>query len=925
MQVRPSTLTGVEPERLTTPEIRYAAALHDGELQQHLLKADTADARKILDTLQQDWGMRYYAGLGGTSGRGYFGADFTERGVTWPVALAENVFSTFVLSEHGWWGGALVIATYLAFILFLLGAASFGCYQRAYIPRALLLAGLAAFLAVPTLYMAAANASLLPLTGQNIPGLGLLSPADVALIAFIGALAVTALPREDTSRAGQSLAMESRVRRIRRALTFTGLSCAAFGVWLVVAIWGPTHTAPSDFRLRRFTGAIEQMVAGRAIVVRDSLEIAPAARAQAAFRESSFLRNMLAVSNAVDRDAPTGTRCFQRDALLRATSDGQVDIMSSFCGLAAGTAGRFAWRGQLSSGSRIREMVLTDGRSTVVLTASKSAPAQVQLGPGCSPAHPVRARSVRLGCEHTIANISFGTSAYMLEPRDSVRVNSEMLHASRLLQPGDLIEANGVTALVGDVPPGAVTYARWENGAFRRYREPGTAPWLQQIDVQLARRLNDRGSYERDAKLTLDPELHAALNEHLPAACGAVAGATACSVLFADPRSGQILAFGEWERVPRVVGPHRPVDRNLRNHPSASTIKPIMAAAALSAYPRLSKLEVDHSAEEYTTIANTPIGMPIRAHRQYPNTRVPFIGFLGASDNLYATTLGFLASGRRGSAGLPELRGTGDESRLLLSGQPLSGRPVFPGERSLGLDRSPFAEALEQLYGVEARATEKTLAFDTRFWQRAVDADVLPRSPELERIAPDAVVLNLDRVRDARELASFLIGGASNRWNNVALVQAFSRIYTMSDVELYLLESVGSEMLGTAPVQSEELKKVNPEMRDALSAVVNQPWGTARSLSAEFPKDRVDWLAKTGTLAEQGWTGSLILFAGSAVKNVVGVCPTSGVITIELQDGANPDGRATAVFRQTLAPLLRAHRGWGTTACGALDASTDGN
>jgi hypothetical protein len=333
MQVQPSTLTDDEPVRLTTPEVRYAAALHDESLQQHLAKADTADARKILDTLQQDWGMRYYAGLGETAGRGYFGADFTGRGVTWPVALSENVFSAFVLSEHGWLGGTLVLATYLLLILLLLGSAATGCAQRSYIPRALLLAGLAAFLAVPTLYMAAANASLLPLTGQNIPGLGLLSPADVGFIALISALAVTALPRADTSKTGQSLAVESRVRRIRRALTASAVAFTGLAAWLVVALWQPTHQQAGDFRLQRFTSTVEQLAAGRAITATDTLAIAPSAERQAPFKSSSFLRQMVTVSNAVERGSAVGDRCFQRDALLRAAGDGQVDITSGFCGL----------------------------------------------------------------------------------------------------------------------------------------------------------------------------------------------------------------------------------------------------------------------------------------------------------------------------------------------------------------------------------------------------------------------------------------------------------------------------------------------------------------------------------------------------------------------------------------------------------------
>src|SRR6185369_5818693 len=146
-------------------------------------------------------------------------------------------------------------------------------------------------------------------------------PADVTLIALIGALAVTALPRDSAGRAGQSLAVETRVRRIRRALSTTGLVSIGFAAWLLFALWKPTHEAAGDFRLLRFTSTVEQMVAGHAIVAGDTLAIAPSARSQPAFRSSSFLHQMIAVSNAVDRGARTGDRCFQRDALLRVDSD----------------------------------------------------------------------------------------------------------------------------------------------------------------------------------------------------------------------------------------------------------------------------------------------------------------------------------------------------------------------------------------------------------------------------------------------------------------------------------------------------------------------------------------------------------------------------------------------------------------------------
>lgn len=916
MQVWPQTLRQERPTALTTPETRYAAALFPDDLQRHLVAADVPTAREILNTLQQDWGMRHYAALGGTPGRGYFGADFIDRGVTTPVALAENAFATFVLSEHGWLGGTAVLLIYLALVAALLGAALVSCDQTTAVPRALLLSGIAAFWAVPTLYMIAANASLLPLTGQNVPWLGLLSPADAALGVLLGALGIHALPEQTHGLPGRALPLEARLRRVRRAISVTLGIFLALGAVVAAAMWKPLHESPDEFRLDTFIARVEELVRSRAILAGDSIAVSEAARDLAVFQSQSFLSRTIRVSNAIARGErdPVGY-CYAQDALLRVTSGGDLSVMRAFCGLGMGTGSRYAWRGSLRTESAGEDMVLTDGRNTIVFEPDATRDAVIGSGASCDSGM-TRARSARIGCDHAVALVRFGSSSLTFEALDSVTpvLNAKASSGVTLLQPGDRITSpDGSEFMVLRVPRGALSYARWENGAWRRVATPASGPWLQQVDAQISRALGTRDNIARDAILTLDPRLHEEIQARIRRACAGIEGATSCSTLLADPHTGAILAFAEWRARPLPPNRFRAVDANLRNHPPASAIKPIVAAAAIRAYPRLQGLEVDHGAVAYRTVANVNVGDSLRAARRYPGRRVPWAGFLGGSDNLYAASLGFLAAARPASGGLPQMRGSSNESGLTIEGTPLLGRPVFPTERGMGLGRSPLAHALDELYGVATSGQPRP--YDESFWKAAVDAGVMRQNADLQRISPDAVSVGLDQVDRPRTLVSFMIGGASNRWNNVALVQAFSRLFTGADVSLFLLASVGDIQLAGAPAASAALQAVRPHIRTGLRPVTNEPWGTAYSLRDAFSPTRVQWIGKTGTLAEREWTGSVFLWAGEPAAGRSDVCPAAGIVLVELERGVVPDGKATAIFRNTIAPLLQSHRGWGNTRC----------
>jgi cell division protein FtsW (lipid II flippase) len=118
------------------------------------------------------------------------------RGVAETVSYAENTFSVFVLAEHGAAGGALVLTLYLlltgAVAIFVLGRPADTPSSRA--SRSLfLVAGL--IVAVPTLYVALSNLGLVPITGQNMPFLGLNAWSDVAICAGVVGILLTGAMR----------------------------------------------------------------------------------------------------------------------------------------------------------------------------------------------------------------------------------------------------------------------------------------------------------------------------------------------------------------------------------------------------------------------------------------------------------------------------------------------------------------------------------------------------------------------------------------------------------------------------------------------------------------------------------------------------------------------------------------------------------
>lgn len=191
-----SELLGVRMPLFATPMDRAAArsvATRDPELAERLLVAAGPGAARdlLIPSIEQIWGTRAYA-RSGALGEGLGQAVIGGRGVAETVSYAENTFAVFVLGEHGALGGVLVLTLYLLLtvavgVLVLQRPGGTQSYQAS---RALFLIA-ALIIVFPAAYVALSNVGAVPITGQNMPFLGLNAWSDVAICAGVIGMLIT--------------------------------------------------------------------------------------------------------------------------------------------------------------------------------------------------------------------------------------------------------------------------------------------------------------------------------------------------------------------------------------------------------------------------------------------------------------------------------------------------------------------------------------------------------------------------------------------------------------------------------------------------------------------------------------------------------------------------------------------------------------
>ncbi len=170
--------------------VRGLAAFHPDLLERVLARAGPSPAREeIVPALEQVWGGRAYS-ASGLAGHGLAGPTVIGRGVPAAVSDAENAFSVYLIAEHGFLGGLAVLAAYIVMAIVPL-AVLWSIYRAP--PHAnrpddtavAVLVGGILLITVPAVYVAASNLAMVPLTGQNMPFLGLNAWSDVTFVGGI--------------------------------------------------------------------------------------------------------------------------------------------------------------------------------------------------------------------------------------------------------------------------------------------------------------------------------------------------------------------------------------------------------------------------------------------------------------------------------------------------------------------------------------------------------------------------------------------------------------------------------------------------------------------------------------------------------------------------------------------------------------------
>jgi len=942
LRVPPAELAE-RPLTLSTPQVRFAAVRHPRALERQMLVTKSSAAREIVSTLQQDWGMRAYAASGGTWGNGLYGTAYTRRAISEDVALTDNAFAVFVLSEHGFAGGAALLSVYLALALLLLASATIAGRAVNEVPRGILLGGLAMYVAVPALYMAAANVSLLPLTGQNLPLLGLRSGADVAFASWTLALAVIALPRATGAARGVTERAEINSHAMRRLSIILGAAAAMvvlIGAIVLRSLYRATHREVAPFQLATFADGLRAAI-DRADIVStgDSIVAGPAARGKFGYRDGDFVQATLERANAFAANrAEYRSHCVERAPWLSGDASG-VQVSAAACKVDPPVGNGVPWTGRLMAGatlassdtaarsSRVElesDVVIAGGPSAVVLTAEASDVVRVScrdttiaFGVGadvdCMGDARIRARGTGTGA--VIDVIATGAG---------VTKNGNPVSSGERLRYGDIIAIDSSATWVVDATPrGSLAYSRERNGQAVRAIMPRTPALVARLDSLLADGLRLRSrEAASDVALTVDRTAIDAVQRGLDRRCAEAAsgGVRQCSAMLVDAETGDILAFADWAKPDVRISKFAALDQNFRNHRSASTIKPFIAAAVLNEYPSLKSLAVEHPGERFASAAGWPLGFttPMKSELHgCAHVPVTWDCFIPNSNNLYAVTLGFLGAAERGSNGMPALGGIAEGPWYALNGVRMAQRPRFDvkqGRRMIA--SSPLARQLETLF--DARIGRQSGEFDESLWRPLEAKRMLRTNPQWQLVSPDVPSLPLDapQFSDLRYLAGFMIGENENNWSNAALVRSLARIMNARGTELRLIQRVGDTVLAPAEKPGVHFTTGRDDVLAGMRGVVRGSGTAARTTGAMFNAPGFDFFGKTGTLESQRFEPlSLFLFGGREAKAKPRACPIVGIVYVESDRGAAERLTGVSVFADVVAPVLRERYGWGDKPC----------
>jgi hypothetical protein len=865
-----------------------------------LARSDDADTNidRFLSNIQQHWQMLLYAARGAREPSGFGRAPLTHKAMTYATSMADCVYSVYLLSEHGTAAGCLLVLVYIMLCLALM-------YGSWYLPsssehRALPLLAVGAFFVCNALYMASANISLLPFTGQNIPLLSLYSTTDLVQNWLLLALCVWLLTNGVSVSTSTILKGRPAVRELGKAFL------------ALVLLWGAVFTyslraMAESPRYDKYTKGFDL----RSDVLDEiKLNVDPQRNNKWALVGETMTPQPFAYVSEIEQryaqqfNEREGIKKYSRDDGLYyiqrlSNSQRALRVNDRYFRMESPFAPRRElWRGLiLSRDDQTESLVGVLGRPLQVTLSDEGQTQALSINKqGATP----DTRSTLLeGCGRDLVQVELKRQGGRLLIGHKkgdwvVYVNGNTIQEDRELNPHDIVVVERGSACRYSMmylgpQPAPLAYVKWQNGEDQRIvLEPTVASLVYAIGSAADRTVQNGQAVTDRLTLTLDMPLQHDLQQAVADYAGGdphyrandpfMTDSLAVSVL--DAYSGEALALPSWPLVdpgaPKYakanVTPARAANlitnRNLVNHAIGSTIKPLMfSTMASQLWPEdLAQLSVHNRPDRpgpghvHTRVGGIPVDDWDCGSAQSPISAKQFIY---NSLNFYEATIGTI--------GLlfdkADLFGRALEKR---SGE---GDVVYKGqEYSLDLKRAPVALSSAQTGSRPSTDMDKTLLFqglpqlfDVQVTNRAVpvsnetcrhfipslcgSVEALQSNEYADNAMPQPVVFapNSFQYFDINTLR-FFIGADQCLWNNVTMAEAAARLVTGRRIAARLERGAGDLAAADelpAPLNDARWRYEN--LIDPLERTGQV--GTARFIGITAPPN-FKILYKTGTIDE---------------------------------------------------------------------------
>ncbi len=809
------------------------------------LEAETS--RTAQNTLEQVMQMRFYATAGDNwlSGLGY-GAGEVGRGLR-QTSLNDNVFSVFVVSEMGTAVGAalgLIYALLLGVVLHRVLRSKKEKHTlhtgRPSLAQAAMLFGLCLSVVFIASYMIAANTGMAPLTGKNLPFLGLNSKSDLIQHLLVFALMISMLLRGLVTPATATVApvqMTFTDGSRQRPLRLLGV--VLFGFSLATSAWtlGQWFNKPAevirfsaynemlrtladetnDFGRRDRTGHTRPEEQPPLRLYRNAdgrVQIEIIAEVVEDFfpdYQDTWLLRHAREFNRTERDG-SGRSIFrlrrvsetgnpQHDYELR-TDSSYMRIVSPFRGQ--------TWRGEILARDQDDYLTLESlgDQPSVAING------ETQMGRGRELRLLEFGRQVVLERVDDTRNMTLG---YKVNGFDFAAWHPNLPPPKFLvLREDDFMSAPDGIYLMTYTEESKLSKVKTVNGRLERaYPEGESFYYARNLTTSLSDLSRQVGLDEGDGtlRLTLDTRLNRQLFDRIEPVSRRGLPADKrrrVAVTVMDLRSGDLLALASAPS----VNPNRSQgslpdyqqilyeNHNLRTHPMGSAIKPLFAGAALYANPDLADLRVLGGPERTSQLAGYPFDADI-ASGGGANSLPTYLERSSNSFQFYLSLLA-LAEGEGGLFGTAE--SFTDDYQIFIGDRQLTTRPNFgqllrqEGQLTLvdKLDESRLARGFNELFDI-FYSSEATTYFESQLWQPMIDwlevgeqrqrarreqnGDTEPQSVQarmsVEASLPDISLIAFDRMSDLRRhFLSTTLGGAEGRLHNVRIAEAFARLAT---------------------------------------------------------------------------------------------------------------------------------------------------